>query len=57
MTVEVALYNEIIEAIVDQEVFLIDVREPQDIAATGSIPTSINIPRMYELFLLSFMGN
>jgi len=46
MTVEVATYNEIIEAIVDQEVLLIDVREPQDIAATGSIPTSINIPRM-----------
>ena len=45
MNVEVAIYHEIIEAIVDQEVLLIDVRDPQEIAATGSIPTSINIPR------------
>lgn len=46
MTVEVATYHEIIESIVDQEVLLIDVRDPQEIAATGSIPTSINIPRI-----------
>ncbi|CAG9800703.1 unnamed protein product [Chironomus riparius] len=44
MNVEVAIYHEIIEAIVDPEVLLIDVRDPQEIAATGSIPTSINIP-------------
>lgn len=47
MTVEIAAYNDIIEAIVDPEVMIIDVREPDEIASSGSIPTSINIPSKF----------
>lgn len=39
------------------EKLLIDVRDPPEIKSTGSIPTSINIPRKYYmsfLFVVSF---
>lgn len=34
------------------EKLLIDVRDPPEIKSTGSIPTSINIPRKYYMSLL-----
>lgn len=34
------------------EVLLIDVRDPSEISATGTIPTSINIPCKLILLLL-----
>ncbi|KAG5679040.1 hypothetical protein PVAND_008641 [Polypedilum vanderplanki] len=44
MGVETVTYNDIIDCINNPEVLLIDVRDPADIADTGCIPTSINIP-------------
>ncbi|XP_058833087.1 rhodanese domain-containing protein CG4456-like [Topomyia yanbarensis] len=40
----VATYDEIIDLPAHPEKLLIDVREPEELAATGVIPTSINIP-------------
>lgn len=31
----------------DKNAYIIDVRSPSELAETGSIPGSINIPRMY----------
>lgn len=36
------------------EVLLIDVRDPQEIKATGTIPTSINIPCKLHTFHRNF---
>lgn len=44
MSVGIADYQEVIEALHDPEVLLIDVREPPEIEESGSIPKSINIP-------------
>jgi hypothetical protein len=43
---EVAYYEEIKDLPNRPEILLIDVREPWELADTGSIPTSINIPSM-----------
>ncbi|EAT42734.1 AAEL005759-PA [Aedes aegypti] len=45
----VATYEEIIDLPNHPEKLLIDVRKPEEISCTGSIPTSINIP-------LAFVG-
>lgn len=44
---QVATYDEIVDLPNHPEVLLIDVRRPDELAGTGTIPTSINIPRMY----------
>lgn len=44
MAVEVANYKEVIDSLHDPEILLIDVRDPSEIADSGSIPTSLNIP-------------
>lgn len=43
--VEIATYEEIKDLPNHPEKLLIDVREPHELQNTGSIPTSINIPR------------
>lgn len=44
-TVPVATYEEVKDLPNHPEKLLIDVREPEEIEETGSIPTAINIPR------------
>lgn len=44
----IASYEEIKDLPNHPEKLLIDVREPAEIAETGSIPTSINIPRKLD---------
>ena len=46
--VGIATYDEVIDSLKDQEKWLIDVRDPKEIAETGQIPTSINIPRNFQ---------
>lgn len=46
---QVATYDEIVDLPNHPEVLLIDVRRPDELAGTGTIPTSINIPRMLSL--------
>ncbi|EAT42597.1 AAEL005890-PA [Aedes aegypti] len=41
---QVATYDEIVDLPNHPEVLLIDVRRPDELAGTGTIPTSINIP-------------
>lgn len=48
-SVEIATYEEIKDLPNHPEKLLIDVREPAEIAETGSIPTSINIPRKIKI--------
>lgn len=48
--IQIATYNEIKDLPNHPEKLLIDVREPHEIENTGQIPTSINIPRKFELF-------
>jgi 3-mercaptopyruvate sulfurtransferase SseA len=43
-SVAIATYEEVKELPKHPEKLLIDVREPAEIAETGKIPTSINIP-------------
>ena len=43
--VGIATYEEVIDALRDTEKFIIDVRDPEEIQASGQIPKSINIPR------------
>ena len=43
-SVPIATYEEVKDLPNHPEKLLIDVREPSEIAETGSIPTSINIP-------------
>lgn len=43
-SVPIATYEEVKDLPNHPEKLLIDVREPAEIAETGSIPTSINIP-------------
>lgn len=43
-SVPIATYEEVKDLPNNPEKLLIDVREPAEIAETGSIPTSINIP-------------
>lgn len=43
-SIPVATYEEVKDLPNHPEKLLIDVREPAEIAETGSIPTSINIP-------------
>lgn len=43
-TVKIATYEEVKDLPNHPEKVLIDVREPAEIAETGSIPTAINIP-------------
>lgn len=43
--VEIATYEEVKDLPNHPEKVLIDVREPNELAETGQIPTSINIPR------------
>lgn len=45
--VGIATYGEVIDSLKDTEKWLIDVRDVQEIAETGQIPTSINIPRKF----------
>ena len=42
--VGIATYGEVIDSLKDAEKWLIDVRDAKEIAETGQIPTSINIP-------------
>lgn len=42
-----ATYEDIVDLPKHPEVLLIDVRQPNELAATGTIPTSINIPLSY----------
>jgi 3-mercaptopyruvate sulfurtransferase SseA len=44
-SVLIATYEEVKDLPNHPEKLLIDVREPAEIAETGSIPTSVNIPR------------
>lgn len=47
-SVPVATYEEVKDLPNHPEKLLIDVREPAEIAETGSIPTAINIPRKFD---------
>lgn len=47
--VAVATYEEVKDLPNHPEKLLIDVREPAEIAETGSIPTAINIPCKFDL--------
>lgn len=49
-SVPIATYEEVKDLPNHPEKLLIDVREPAEIAETGSIPTSINIPCKYAFF-------
>lgn len=49
MSIQIATYEEVKDLPNHPEKLLIDVREPAEIAETGSIPTSINIPCEYDL--------
>ncbi|XP_070492505.1 rhodanese domain-containing protein CG4456-like [Chironomus tepperi] len=53
--VGIATYEEVIEALRDLDKLIVDVREPEDIQASGSIPKSINIPlnKVYSELRLS----
>lgn len=51
--VPIATYEEVKDLPNHPETLLIDVREPAEIAETGSIPTSINIPCKFDLQQLS----
>lgn len=42
-----ATYEEVISLKYKFDVLLIDVRQPEEVACTGSIPTSIHIPREF----------
>jgi rhodanese-related sulfurtransferase len=44
-SIPIATYEEVKDLPNHPEKLLIDVREPAEIAETGSIPTAINIPR------------
>lgn len=44
----VASYDEIVDLPNHPEKLLVDVRNPEELAATGVIPTSINIPRKFQ---------
>lgn len=46
----IATYEEIKNLPKKPETLLIDVREPAELAATGVVPTSINIPREFDFF-------
>lgn len=47
--VPIATYEEVKDLPNHPEKLLIDVREPAEIAETGSIPTSINIPCKFDI--------
>lgn len=47
-------YEEIVDLPNNPEKLLIDVRDPPEIKDTGSIPTSINIPRKFLFVFLFF---
>lgn len=47
--VGIATYGEVIDSLKDTEKWLIDVRDAKDIAETGQIPTSINIPCKFSI--------
>jgi 3-mercaptopyruvate sulfurtransferase SseA len=51
--VGIATYEEVIDTLKDADRLLIDVRENDEVAASGRIPTSINIPRKCEFFHFS----
>lgn len=42
-----ATYDDIVALPKHPEILLIDVRRPDELAGTGTIPTSINIPRRF----------
>lgn len=47
--IEIATYEEIKDLPNHPEKLLIDVREPHELENTGKIPSSINIPRKFNL--------
>jgi 3-mercaptopyruvate sulfurtransferase SseA len=47
--VGIATYEEVIDALRDFEKYIVDVREPEEIKASGQIPKSINIPCKYYI--------
>lgn len=49
-TISIATYEEVKDLPNHPEKLLIDVREPTELAETGSIPTSINIPCKIDIF-------
>lgn len=49
-SVPIATYEEVKDLPNHPEKLLIDVREPAEIAETGSIPTAINIPCKFHKF-------
>jgi rhodanese-related sulfurtransferase len=56
MAADIATYHEVIDSLVDGEVLIIDVRDPNEIAETGAIPTSINIPREINFSLIDSLN-
>lgn len=52
--IPIAYYDEIVNLPKCPEKLLIDVREPEELKATGMIPTSINIPCKIYFFSLIF---
>lgn len=53
--VGIATYGEVIDSLKDPERWLIDVRDPEEIAITGQIPTSINIPCKLSISNYNFL--
>lgn len=47
----IATYEEVLDLPNHPEKVLIDVREPSELQEFGQIPTSINIPRKYFIFI------
>ena len=47
----IATYNEVIESLKDEEKWLIDVRDTKEIAESGQIPSSLNIPCKKKLLI------
>lgn len=44
---KVVVYEDVKSATQNNSIYIIDVREPQELKDSGSIPNSINIPRKY----------
>lgn len=54
---DLATYEEVKNLAKRPEVLLIDVREPNELAETGVVPTAINIPcKFYYLYLINHVA-
>lgn len=54
---EIATYDEIKKLKSKPKTLLIDVREPNELAETGIVPTSINIPRRKSKQSIKIIAN